>query len=248
MPAEDFEVIFVDDGSPDDTWQRLKPFATLTTTSGSNASSTPAGRASHATSVWSCPEANTCCSWITTTSFTRGRSRRVMRWPRGPRRCPERQGDPHRSGRVGDQVYTANMDNAIDRHDIHPLIPTNPHKLFRREFLMEHHIRFPEGRQGAVGGCLLRPGCCAARRGDLGAGRHAVLPLGSWSENDLVVLHAESEEYWHWVREIVQKTNDKLSGPTLEGRGDSCFCISTEAESWRDSTPACSKRPVRSLS
>ena len=24
MPAEDFEVIFVDDGSPDDTWQRLE--------------------------------------------------------------------------------------------------------------------------------------------------------------------------------------------------------------------------------
>ena len=39
------------------------------------------------------------------------------------------------------------MDNAIDRQDIHPLIPTNPHKLFRREFLMEHHIRFPEGRR-----------------------------------------------------------------------------------------------------
>ena len=24
MPAEDFEVIFVDDGSPDGTWQRLE--------------------------------------------------------------------------------------------------------------------------------------------------------------------------------------------------------------------------------
>ena len=45
------------------------------------------------------------------------------------------------------EVYTANMDNAIDRQDIHPLIPTNPHKLFRREFLLEHHIRFPEGGQ-----------------------------------------------------------------------------------------------------
>jgi hypothetical protein len=37
------------------------------------------------------------------------------------------------------------MANAIDREDVHPLIPTNPHKLFRRELLMEHGIRFPEG-------------------------------------------------------------------------------------------------------
>ena len=44
-------------------------------------------------------------------------------------------------------VYTANMDNAIDRQDLHPLIPTNPHKLFRRALLMDHDIRFPEGRR-----------------------------------------------------------------------------------------------------
>ena len=43
------------------------------------------------------------------------------------------------------EVYAENLDNAIDRTDVHPLIPTNPHKLFRRAFLMEHGIRFPEG-------------------------------------------------------------------------------------------------------
>ncbi len=43
------------------------------------------------------------------------------------------------------ETYTADFDNAVDRADIHPLVPTNPHKLYRRQFLLDYDIRFPEG-------------------------------------------------------------------------------------------------------
>ena len=118
----------------------------------------------------------------------------------------------------GISVYTANMDNAIDRQDIHPLIPTNPHKLFRRAFLLEHHIRFPEGRR------VLWEDVFFA----LDIAPHAKVvsvladtPFYHWVRGPRTASSSyweRPEEYWHWVREIVQMTNEKLSGPTLEGQ------------------------------
>ena len=45
---------------------------------------------------------------------------------------------PFRHGNVG---------NAIPSGDIHQLMPMIPHKLYRKAFLEEHGIRFPEGKR-----------------------------------------------------------------------------------------------------
>ncbi|SIN70534.1 glycosyltransferase family 2 protein [Agromyces cerinus] len=45
----------------------------------------------------------------------------------------------------GLDVFDGNYDDAGLREDAHPLVPTNPHKLYRVALLREHAVRFPEG-------------------------------------------------------------------------------------------------------
>ncbi|MFE6963797.1 glycosyltransferase family 2 protein [Agromyces sp. NPDC057679] len=45
----------------------------------------------------------------------------------------------------GLDAFDGNHDAAELRTDVHPLVPTNPHKLYRTRMLREHGIRFPEG-------------------------------------------------------------------------------------------------------
>ncbi len=116
------------------------------------------------------------------------------------------------------EVYTENFDNAIDRQDIHPLIPTNPHKLFRRALLMKHGIRFPEGRR------VLWEDVFFA----LDVAQHAKVisvmsdtPFYHWVRKGKTASSSYQEnidEYWRWVREIVLQTNEKLAAPELRGQ------------------------------
>lgn len=41
------------------------------------------------------------------------------------------------------EVFRQDLPQAIGHTVLHPLVPTNPHKLYRRQLLMDHHIRFP---------------------------------------------------------------------------------------------------------
>jgi glycosyltransferase involved in cell wall biosynthesis len=219
MPAEDFEVIFVDDGSPDDTWQRLETIR-------DSHSNVRIERIEH--SGWPSKPRNVGLE------LSRGEYVLFMDhddelYPRALEAGYAMAARNHADVLNGKEtrtdqpkwaieVYAANMDNAIDRQDIHPLFPTNPHKLFRRAFLMEHHLRFPEGRR------VLWEDVFFA----LDVAPHAEVisvladtPFYHWVQGGRTASSSyldRPEEYWHWVREIVQSTNEKLSGPTLEGQ------------------------------
>jgi glycosyltransferase involved in cell wall biosynthesis len=198
MPAEDFEVIFVDDGSPDDTWQRLENIR-------DSHRNVRIERIEH--SGWPSKPRNVGLE------LARGEYVLFMDhddelYPRAleagyamaaGNRADVLNGKETRTDQAawGLSVYTSNMDNAIDRQDIHPLIPTNPHKLFRRAFLMEHHIRFPEGRRVLW--------------------EDVFFALDIASHAKVISVLADTP-FYHWVRKIVQKTNENLSGPTLEGQ------------------------------
>ena len=219
MPAEDFEVIFVDDGSPDDTWQRLENIR-------DSHRNVRIERIEH--SGWPSKPRNVGLE------LSRGEYVLFMDhddelYPRAleagyamaaANQADVLNGKETRTDQAawGLSVYTTNMDNAVDRQDIHPLIPTNPHKLFRRGFLMEHQIRFPEGRR------VLWEDVFFA----LDIAAHAKVisvladtPFYHWVRGRRTTSSSftqDLEEYWHWVRKIVQKTNENLSGPTLEGQ------------------------------
>ena len=219
MPAEDFEVVFVDDGSPDDTWQRLENIR-------DSHSNVRIERIEH--SGWPSKPRNVGLE------MSRGEYVLFMDhddelYPRALEAGYAMAARNHADVLNGKEtrtdqakwaieVYTANMENAIDRQDIHPLIPTNPHKLFRRAFLMEHHIRFPEGRR------VLWEDVFFALDVASQAKIISVLadtPFYHWVRNRRTASSSyrdRPQEYWHWVREIVQKTNEKLTGPMLEGQ------------------------------
>lgn len=216
MPVSDFEVIFVDDGSPDDTWQRLQRI-----------------RDRHenvrieriANSGWPSRPRNV--------GLELARGEYVLFMDHDDELYPQaleagyamaaRTGADVLNGKETrtDQakwaleVYTANADNVVDRQDIHPLIPTNPHKLFRRALLMERGIRFPEGRR------VLWEDVFFA----LDLAPHvkvisvlADTPFYHWVRGRVTASSSYTknrEEYWRWVREIVIQTNEKLAGPRL---------------------------------
>ena len=219
MPPEDFEVIFVDDGSPDDTWHHLQGIR-------DSHSNVAIERIEH--SGWPSKPRNV--------GLELSRGEYVLFMDHDDELYPQAleagyalaarnhadvlNGKETRTDQSswGTNVYAANIDNAIDRHDIHPLLPTNPHKLFRREFLIEHRIRFPEGRR------VLWEDVFFA----LDIAPHAKVisvladtPFYHWVRGRKTTsssFRQNLEEYWHWVRKIVQMTNEKLSGPRLAGQ------------------------------
>jgi glycosyltransferase involved in cell wall biosynthesis len=219
MPAEQFEVIFVDDGSPDETWQRLENIR-------DTHSNVRIERIEH--SGWPSKPRNVGLA-LSQGEYVLFMDHDDELYPRALEagyamaartHADVLNGKETRTGHAkwAIEVYTANMDNAIDRQDIHPLIPTNPHKLFRREFLLEHHIRFPEGGQ------VLWEDVFFA----LDVAPHAKVisvladtPFYHWVRGPKTASSSyweRPEEYWHWVREIVRMTNEKLAGATLESQ------------------------------
>ena len=219
MPSQDFEVIFVDDGSPDDTWQRLQEIRDLH-------SNVTIERIEH--SGWPSKPRNVGLE-LSLGEYVLFMDHDDELYPHALEAAYAMAARTHadvlngketRTNRAqwGIAVYKSNMDNAINRDDIHPLIPTNPHKLFRREFLIDHNIRFPEG------GRLLWEDLFFA----LDVAPHAKVisvlsdtPFYHWVRGRKTASSTFREnpaEYWHWVREVVRKTNERLSGPTLKGQ------------------------------
>ena len=209
MPADEFEVIFVDDGSPDDTCSGSTASRTPRNVV-LERSRTPAGRAGRAMSGSSWPAASTCCSWTTTTSCTRTRLEAAYAMVARTGADVSMEGDAHRPVEVGRlEVYTENGDNVVDRTEIHPLIPTQPAQAFRRELLMQHGIRFPEGRRVLWEDWYI----------NVGAFRHAkkvaVLadtPVYLWHVGDANTSHSCSTrvDFWDRLDEMMEYVDATL--------------------------------------
>jgi Glycosyl transferase family 2 len=217
MPTTDFEVIYVDDGSPDDTWKRLQRIRDAR-------DNVRIERIEN--SGWPSRPRNVGLE-LAEGEYVLFMDHDDELYPRALEAGYEMAARTHADVLNGKEtrtdqskwaieVYSSNMDNAIDRDDIHPLIPTNPHKLFRRALLMEHDIRFPEGRR------VLWEDVFFA----LDVAKHAKVisvladtPFYHWVRKGSTASSSytkDKREFWHWVREIVVQTNDKLAGPALE--------------------------------
>jgi len=219
MLAADFEVIFVDDGSPDDTWQRLQQIR-------DSHANVRLERIEH--SGWPSRPRNVGLA-LAQGEYVLFMDHDDELYPRAleaghamAARCHADvlNGKETRTNQPAwaQEVYTANMANAVDRQDLHPLIPTNPHKLFRRDLLVEHEIRFPEG------GRVLWEDVFFA----LDLAPHAKVisvladtPFYHWVRAGRTAsssFRRDPREYWRWVRQIVLKTTERLAGPELLGQ------------------------------
>ena len=216
MPTSDFEVIFVDDGSPDDTWTRLQSIAA--TRNNVRLERIP-------NSGWPSRPRNVGLE------LARGEYVLFMDhddelYPRalaaGYAMAARTQADVLNGKETRtDQsawaldVYTANIDNAIDRTDVHPLIPTNPHKLFRRELLMSHGIRFPEGRRVLWEDVFF---CLDVARHATVVSVMADTPFYHWIRRTKTASSSFGDnpvEFWTALRDVITQCNELLSGPDL---------------------------------
>ncbi|CAM3634857.1 glycosyltransferase family 2 protein [Isoptericola cucumis] len=109
------------------------------------------------------------------------------------------------------EVFTRNFDDASERDDaVHPLRPTNPHKLFRRSFLLEHDVRFPEGQRVMWEDIFFSIDLAAA------GARTAILadvPFYHWVRHGSTAsttYSADRPEWWYWLGEIFAAIDDRL--------------------------------------
>lgn len=205
MPQEDFEILFVDDGSPDRTVQRIDAMAVTR----------PHIRVIRvANSGWPSKPRNV--------GIDQARGKYIAFMDHDDELYPDalraayafavangsdvvngKEAYTHKPGWAL-ALYTEDQAQSIGRTDVHPLVPMNPHKLYRRAFLLEHGIRFPEGRRVLWEDQFF----------NLQAGRHAKVistlssvPYYHWFESkgggSDTAFAKWTDDYWHWYRRVL---------------------------------------------
>lgn len=113
-------------------------------------------------------------------------------------------------------MFVDDIGQALGRSERHPLEPLTPHKLYRLAFLREHCIRFPEGRQvlwESVSFNLL-----VARSASLISVLSTVPFYGAsgMSDGDPVRFNPWSVGYWVSLRRILSEASELLADSELE--------------------------------
>lgn len=213
LPTSEFEVIFVDDGSPDGTFDRLKRVQ----------STRPHVRVEQIeNSGWPCRPRNI------GTDLARGEYVAYMDhddllYPDALRAAYEfavANGADVVNGkeaRTNDptwaiETYRADATQSIGRTDLNPLIPMNPHKLYRRAFLQEHGIRFREG--GRVMWEDIFFNLLVERHAKV-ISTLASVPYYHWHQtpdSGSKGFVRSSPDYWKWLREVFVATIEDLPG------------------------------------
>lgn len=216
LPSDEWEVIFVDDGSPDDTWDRLLTIR-------SQRSNVRLERITN--SGWPCRPRNI------GTELARGeyiaymdhddqlypdalRDGYAFAKKHGSDVVNGKEARTHDPGWAVD-LYRKDEGQVLERTDIHPLIPTNPHKLYRRDFLNEHGIRFREGGRVLWEDVFF----------NVLVGRHAKVistmastPYYHWcatpGSGSTTFLRSRGE-WWLWLEEMVAAISSDLEGERL---------------------------------
>lgn len=213
MPPGKFEAIFVDDGSPDDTHARLLEAATTR----------PHMRVERIeNSGWPCRPRNV------GTDLARGEylvylDHDDLLYPDALRAGYEfavahdadvvngKEARTHDATWAID-TYRQDQPQSVGRTDQHPLIPMNPHKLYRRAFLDEHGIRFREDGRVLWEDIFF----------NLRVARHARVistlastPFYHWYTTPGSGSHGflrSTAAFWDWLREVLLATNAELPG------------------------------------
>lgn len=215
LPQDRFETIVVDDGSPDDTADRLSGLAAARP-------NLRIERIEH--SGWPSRPRNV------GVSLARGEWVFFMDhddslYPDALRRMAEYAAETRadllspKESKTSDPWWdvpprpSANVPNALEGGDIGALLPMVPHKLYRRAFLEECAIRFPEGRRQLWEDIHLNVAAWRHAR------RVAVLedtPVYLWhssSANNSKTYGPRDEEFWDRLDELFAFVDRTLDGP-----------------------------------
>ncbi len=213
LPASEFEVIFVDDGSPDDTLGRLRELA----------ATRPHVRVEPIeNSGWPSKPRNV--------GIDLAQGEYVAFMDHDDELYPDALRAAYEFGAANDAdavngkearttaaswamgTYDHDRAQSIGRTDVHPLIPMNPHKMYRRAFLDEHGIRFVEGKRVLWEDIFFN--LLVARHAKVISTLSSV-PYYHWvttpgSGSTTFVKHGE--DFWRWLPRVCQAVIDELPG------------------------------------
>ncbi|MFD5866023.1 glycosyltransferase family 2 protein [Agromyces sp. NPDC127015] len=231
MPEREFEVIFVDDGSPDDTWLRLQGIT---------------GERDHMSAYRIAPS-----GWPSrprNTALEHARGEYVLFLDHDDELGPHAleagyelakahgadvvNGKESRTHLLGwaMTVFTENRGNAMDPLVPVALMPMTPHKMYRRALLEEHRIRFPEGGRRIWEDIHFNL--------DVYAKAKTVSVLADTAFYHWVWTGANSSadeyqddriEYWHRLSELIDRIRTTLQEPRLHPLRDALLLVQYRA-------------------
>ncbi|WP_396656706.1 glycosyltransferase family 2 protein [Microbacterium sp.] len=217
LPPSEFEVVFVDDGSPDDTHQRLLEVA----------ATRPHVRVERIeNSGWPCRPRNVGAD-LAQGEYVVFMDHDDLLYPDALRSAYDyavaNDADVvnGKESRTDDatwaiDTYRRDEPQSVGRTDQHPLIPMNPHKLYRRAFLDEHGIRFREG--GRVLWEDIFFNLLVARSARV-ISTLASVPFYHWYTTPGSGSHGflrSTPQFWEWLREVLVATSTVLAGEEFE--------------------------------
>jgi len=213
MAPSEFEVVLVDDGSPDDTFARCKAYE----------AAWPNVKAIRIeNSGWPCRPRNV-GTGIAQGEYVVYSDHDDVLFPRalasGYQWAHEWSSDVLNGREVRTNDLSWGVESFISdvpqllgpgRIDNPPLVPQTVHKMYRREFLDAHQIRFLEEDVVFFEDVLFNIRACryASTISTLSS-----TPFYHWCANAGSASRAykrESEEYWYWIRRIFQATESEL--------------------------------------
>jgi glycosyltransferase involved in cell wall biosynthesis len=215
LPQDEFEVIFVDDGSPDDTWTRLRQIA---------ATRLNVRIFRIKNSGWPSRPRNVGIEHASG-EYLMFMDHDDSLFPDGLRRAYEyaKENDADllsaKESKSDDSWWAlsvlkgGNVPNALVDGGIEKILPMNPHKLYRRRVVLEHGIRFPERPRALWEDWYI----------NIGVYRHSKVvsiladtPIYLWhvhQTNTSYTFSPGREDYWDRLDDVMKYIVATLDGP-----------------------------------
>lgn len=217
LPTSEWEAIFVDDGSRDDTFQRLTDFAR----------SRPHFRVERIeNSGWPCRPRNTGMD-LAQGEYVGFMDHDDLLFPdalKGAYEYAKANGSDAlnaKEARTDDAGWSAEQFAADEaqllgrRSPYGALSPSNPHKLYRRDFLKQHDIRFREGGRVLWEDIFFNIQVLANARV---ISTLAHTPYYHWrttAGSGSTTFRRAKSEWWHWLNEVIVAIDEDLGAEGL---------------------------------
>lgn len=117
-------------------------------------------------------------------------------------------------------AFDGDHDDATDRVGVHPLVPTNPHKLYRVSLLRDHGIRFPEGGRQLWEDVVFNVDVARHMRG---VSIRSDEPFYHWvrgQDTTSTTFGDDVGEWWRALDRIVRHIASALDAPALRSQRD----------------------------
>jgi len=213
LPASEFEVIFVDDGSPDDTLERLKGLASTHRNVRVEAIEN-SGWPSKPRNVGIDLAQGEYVAFMDHDDELYPDALRAAYEFAAAHRADVVSGKESRTTDPGWALGSYDVDRAQakGREDVHPLLPMNPHKLYRKAFLDEFGIRFLEGRRVLWEDIFFN---LQVARDAKVVSSLASVPYYHWVTTEgsgSTTFLKSNDDYWEWLRRVCSATVETLAG------------------------------------